>query len=93
MLFSLKPTPAGKGGGARHVDVFEVTPSRAQIGPHAHVYVSVVFAPSALQGFSALLEAALEGVPAAQAKGRSLVFEVSPASSSRRTSLAAVLFT
>ena len=74
VLFSLKAVAVK--ASARHTDVFEVEPARAQIPSHSHMYATVTFCPPSMQSFAALLEAAVEGVPANQAKGRNLVFEV-----------------
>ena len=74
MLFSLKPVAVK--GGAKHTDVYEVEPARAQIPSHSHMYATVTFCPPSMQSFTALFEAAIDGVPPNQAKGRNLVFEV-----------------
>ena len=73
-MFSLKPLLAK--GFAKHVDVFDVEPSRAQIASHSHMYATVTFCPPSMQSFTAQLEAAVDGVPPNQAKGRNLLFEV-----------------
>lgn len=74
VVFSVKPIVTKQS--AKFTDVFEVDPSRAQIPSHSHVYATVTFCPPSMQGFSATFEAAIEGVPQNQAKGRNLTFEV-----------------
>ena len=45
-------------------------PSRAQIASHSHMYATVTFCPPSMQSFTAQFEAAVDGVPPNQAKGR-----------------------
>lgn len=74
LTISMKPVSSKLS--SKNVDVFEVDPPRVQIPAHSHAYATVSFTPTAMQHYSAIFEAAIEGVPQAQAKTRSLVFEM-----------------
>ena len=53
-------------------DVFEVDHQRVQIPSHSHIYATVTFTPPSMQSFSAIFEAALEGVPQNQVSQQSM---------------------
>ena len=58
--FSVKPVVTKT---TKFSDVFEVDHQRVQIPSHSHIYATVTFTPPSMQSFSAIFEAALEGVP------------------------------
>ena len=74
VLCSIKPVATKHS--AKFLDVFEVDPPRIEIAPHSHHYAMVSFNPPSMQHFTAIFEAAIEGVSQNQAKGRNLTFEV-----------------
>ncbi|XP_035275425.1 hydrocephalus-inducing protein homolog [Anguilla anguilla] len=62
----------------RSGDVFEVTPARMSIPSHSHAFAVLTFCPQAIQSYSAVLEASLEGPPSVlqMAKCKGLAFDV-----------------
>ncbi|XP_041375521.1 hydrocephalus-inducing protein homolog [Gigantopelta aegis] len=75
VVFTLKPMTTK--GVPKMLDIFEVEPARAQIANHSHTYITVTFTPPSMQSFSAMFEAAIDGMGQNQTRGKSLVFEVS----------------
>ncbi|XP_059164892.1 hydrocephalus-inducing protein homolog isoform X11 [Physella acuta] len=75
VVFTLKPVMVK--GAPKSLDVFDLDPPRMQIANHSHIYATVSFTPPSMQSFSAIFEAAVEGASANQAKGKSLIFEIS----------------
>ena len=61
----MKPRPGGENAGGASADdapfPMEVQPSTWDIPPHEHRYVTVYFAPRAIQTYSAVFEANVEG--------------------------------
>jgi len=53
-------------------DVFDVDPIRSQIGPHGFVFVTIFFAPKAIQEYDCVFEASVEST----LKCKSLTFSV-----------------
>lgn len=47
VVFSIKPVVIK--GQAKHQDIFEVEPVRAEIANHSHVYATVTFVPPSMQ--------------------------------------------
>jgi len=75
LTLSIKPL-SGKFT-SKTTESFEIeSPTKLQIPAHSHVYATVVFTPTAMQHYSALFEAAIDGVSAVQAKSRNLTFEL-----------------
>eukprot|EP00794_Sanderia_malayensis_P018879 gene18879-20779_t len=74
VVFSVKPV--SNKPSARWTDVYEVEPHRAAIQPHSFVYATITFQPPSMQGYSAVFEAAVDGLPNAISKGRNLIFDV-----------------
>jgi hydrocephalus-inducing protein len=61
---------------AKWHDVYEVTPSRACIGRYGSLYVTVAFIPPAMQVYSAIFEAAVDGMTGVVSRYRSLTFDI-----------------
>ncbi|KAJ8339704.1 hypothetical protein SKAU_G00343370 [Synaphobranchus kaupii] len=59
-------------------DVFEVTPARMCIPSHSHAFTMLTFCPPAIQTYSAMFEASLEGSPSLLqiVKCKALLFDV-----------------
>ncbi|XP_074644164.1 hydrocephalus-inducing protein homolog [Tubulanus polymorphus] len=73
VVFSIKPVQ-GKHM-PKQQDIFEIEPTRAQVIAHGHAYATVTFCPPSMQAFTAVFEAALEGLPQSL-RGKNLTFEV-----------------
>ncbi|XP_064641495.1 hydrocephalus-inducing protein-like isoform X2 [Lineus longissimus] len=86
VLFNIKPILSKHM--SKSQDIYEVEPARAQIAAHSYTYASVTFTPPSMQQFSAIFEAAIDGVPQAQAKGRHLTFEIQGEGNLPRISIA-----
>ena len=73
-MITVKPT-SNKASAKWH-DVYEVTPSRACIGRYGSIYVTVAFTPPAMQVYSAIFEAAVDGMTGVVSRYRSLIFDI-----------------
>lgn len=74
MIITVKPT--SNKPSARWHDVYEVHPSRVCIASYARVYVTVTFTPPAMQSYSAVFEAAVDGMSGVVSRYRNLTFEI-----------------
>lgn len=61
---------------AKWHDVYEVSPNRACIGRYGSLYVTVTFTPPAMQVYSAIFEAAVDGMTGVVSRYRSLTFDI-----------------
>lgn len=61
---------------ARWHDVYEVEPQRASISAHDYIYATVTFTPPSMQSYSAIFEAAVDGMPSVVSKYRNLTFDI-----------------
>lgn len=75
MVITVKAPPNSKSSSKWH-DIFEVTPSRASIGRYGYVYVTVSFAPPAMQVYHAVFEASVDGITGVVSRYPSLNFDI-----------------
>ncbi len=68
--------PISNKASAKWHDVYEVTPSRACIGRYGSLYVTVAFTPPAMQIYTAIFEAAVDGMTGVVSRYRSLTFDI-----------------
>ena len=68
--------PVSNKPSAKWHDVYDVQPTRACIGSYDHVYATITFTPPAMQSYSGIVEAAVDGMPGVVSRYRSLTFEV-----------------
>ena len=62
MLFSIKSVVHSKVSKQQQAEVFEVSPQRASIPPHGHVYALLSFTPPTMHSYSTAFEAMVDGV-------------------------------
>lgn len=68
--------PTSNRPSAKWHDVYEVQPTRACIGSYDHIYANITFTPPAMQSYSGIFEAAVDGMPGVVSRYRSLTFEI-----------------
>ena len=68
--------PLSNKASAKWHDVYEVSPARACIGRYGSLYVTVSFTPPAMQVYTAVFEAAVDGMTGVVSRYRSLTFDI-----------------
>ncbi|XP_065674972.1 hydrocephalus-inducing protein homolog isoform X4 [Hydra vulgaris] len=74
VVFSLKPI--SNKSVHKIIDVFEINMQRASIFPQSTTYVVVSFQPQAIQQYSCVFEAVVDGLSASISNGRNITFDI-----------------